>query len=143
MKKIGILGLLVSIVLAMLVSCGGIDWESDVEKIKNINFNLVKESESEKDLLDASKSFNTEIKFEGGDFEVEVIRFANYNKTVEDDYYPCQFIEFASEEDAESYYNLYIETRSSTNEYKLKIHGSIVIITNSEEAMKTLRGKFK
>ena len=81
--------------LISVASCGRkISFDSDIDKVEKIGFNLVKSSQTEKDLSEATESFNSEISFEGGKFEVEIIYYANFNKTVEDDYFSCQFIEF-------------------------------------------------
>ena len=130
--------------LLSVASCGRkISFDSDMDKVEKIGFNLVKSSQTEKDLSEATESFNSEIRFEGGKFEVEIIYYANFNKTVEDDYFSCQFIEFDSEEQAENYFNLYVESRLESGEYKLKIYENKIILTNSSEAMKALGGKFK
>lgn len=135
---------LTAIIVFSFASCGKkINFESDIKKLESIGFNSVKTAESEDELSELTETFNFKIASDHGKFEVKITGYQTFNKTSEDDYFSCQFIEFESETQAKNYFDFYISSRLESSDYKLKIYENKIILTNSEEAMKALQGKFE
>ena len=100
-------------------------------------------SSNEEDLKKNSDAINADIKIMVGDFSVELDNAIALNKEVNDDYYNCMFLDFKNDEQAKRYYDLYIDTRSNENQYKLALVKDIVVLTNSQEAIDSLSLEFK
>ena len=79
----------------------------------------------------------------GGDFSVELENAIALNKEIADNYYNCMFFDFKNDEQAKSYYDLYLESRSNENQYKLSLIKDIIVLTNSQEVIDTLGLQFK
>ena len=119
------------------------DLDKNVEKIENLGFVVFKSSTNEDDLNRNNDSVNADIKLMGGDFSVELENAIALNKEVDDNYYNCMFFDFKNDEQAKSYYDLYLESRSNENQYKLSLIKDIVVLTNSQEVIVTLGLQFK
>ena len=52
-------------------------------------------------------------------------------------------IDFKNDEQSKSYYDLYLDTCSNENQYKLALVKDIVVLTNSQEAIDSLSLEFK
>ena len=100
-------------------------------------------SSNEEDLKKNNDAINADIKIMGGDFSVELDNAIALNKEVNNDYYNCMFLDFKNDEQAKRYYDLYIDTRSNENQYKLALVKDIVVLTNSQEAIDSLSLEFK
>ncbi len=119
------------------------DWDKNVEKIENLGFVVFNSSTNEDDLNRNNDSVNADIKLMGGDFSVELENAIALNKEVDDNYYNCMFFDFKNDEQAKSYYDLYLDSRSNENQYKLSLIKDIVVLTNSQEVIDTLGLQFK
>ena len=119
------------------------DWDKSVEKIESIGFVVLNSSSNEEDLKKNSDAINADIKIMGGDFSVELDNAIALNKEVNDDYYNCMFFDFKNDEQSKSYYDLYLDTCSNENQYKLALVKDIVVLTNSQEAIDSLSLEFK
>lgn len=119
------------------------DWEKSVEKIESIGFVVFNSSTNEDDLRRNNDSINADIKIMGGDFSVELDNAIALNKTENDNYYNCMFFDFKYEEQAKSYYDLYLDNRSNENQYKLSLIKDKVVLTNSQEVIDALDLQFK
>lgn len=119
------------------------DWDKNVEKIENLGFVVFNSSTNEDDLNRNNDSVNADIKLMGGDFSVELENAIALNKEVDDNYYNCMFLDFKNDEQAKSYYDLYLDSRSNENQYKLSLIKDIVVLTNSHEVIDTLGLQFK
>ena len=89
---------------------------------------------------------NSEIKFMGGDFTVEIVK--NYSLIENGDYSKsCTFITFATEEQATQFMELQIkwfsEESDNSNHWKFARSGCTVVITNLEIAQKIIPLKFQ
>ena len=137
--------LTVIVVLCLFLSgCSkSFDWDKSVEKIESIGFVVFNSSSNEEDLKKNNDAINADIKIMGGDFSVELDNAIALNKTVNNDYYNCMFLDFKNDEQAKRYYDLYIDTRSNENQYKLALVKDIVVLTNSQEAIDSLSLEFK
>ena len=145
MKRIVLIILLLAMTISAVSSCAKRDfeWDATIKDLEDEGFKVIKTSENEDDLKDATDSFNSEIKFDGGDFTVKILKYANLNKTTNDNYYSCQFIEFETEEQAKKYFNHYIDARLENNKFKVRHFENIIILTNSNEAMEIVGGSFR
>lgn len=119
------------------------NWDKSVEKIENLGFVVFNSSTNEEDLNKNNDLINTDIKLMGGDFSVELDNAVALNKEVNDNYYNCMFFDFKDDEQAKSYYDLYLDTRSNENQYKLSLIKDIVVLTNSQEVIDSLGYQFK
>ena len=119
------------------------DWNKNVEKVENLGFVIFNSSANEEDLNRNNDSINADIKLMGGDFSVELDNAVSLNKEVNDNYYNCMFFDFKDDEQAKSYYDLYFDTRSNENQYKLSLIKDIVVLTNSQEVIDSLGYQFK
>lgn len=119
------------------------DWNKNVEKVENLGFVIFNSSANEEDLNRNNDLINADIKLMGGDFSVELDNAVALNKEVNDNYYNCMFFDFKDDEQAKSYYDLYLDTRSNENQYKLSLNKDIVVVTNSQEVIDSLGCQFK
>ena len=119
------------------------DWNKNVEKVENLGFVIFNSSANEEDLNRNNDLINADIKLMGGDFSVELDNAVALNKEVNDNYYNCMFFDFKDDEQAKSYYDLYLDTRSNENQYKLSLNKDIVVVTNSQEVIDSLGYQFK
>ena len=119
------------------------DWNKNVEKVENLGFVIFNSSANEEDLNRNNDLINADIKLMGGDFSVELDNAVALNKEANDNYYNCMFFDFKDDEQAKSYYDLYLDTRSNENQYKLSLNKDIVVVTNSQEVIDSLGYQFK
>lgn len=119
------------------------DWNKNVDKVENLGFVIFNSSANEEDLIRNNDSINADIKLMDGDFSVELDNAVALNKEVNDNYYNCMFFDFKDDEQAKSYYDLYLDTRSNENQYKLSLIKDIVVLTNSQEVIDSLGYQFK
>ena len=135
---------IIVVLCLFLTGCSkSFDWDKSVEKIESIGFVVFNSSSNEEDLKKNNDAINADIKIMGGDFSVELDNAIALNKTVNNDYYNCMFLDFKNDEQAKRYYDLYIDTRSNENQYKLALVKDIVVLTNSQEAIDSLSLEFK
>ena len=119
------------------------DWNKNVEKVENLGFVVFNSSANEEDLNRNNDLINADIKLMGGEFSVELDNAIALNKEENDNYYNCMFFDFKDDEQAKSYYDLYLDTRSNENQYKLSLNKDIVVVTNSQEVIDSLGYQFK
>ena len=93
----------------------------------------------------ATSLTNTEIKFMGGDFTVEIvndislIENGDYSKS-------CTFITFATEEQAKQFAELnisYFVKIGNTNNWRIAYSGCVVVLTNLEVAFELINLQFR
>ena len=147
MKKFLSILVLFSITALILASCSlFFDEEKCIEKLKAEGLSegmcYITEEECER----ATSLINSQIRFDGGDFTVEVVR--QYDLIENGDYSrSCTFITFATEEQAKQFLELQIkwfsEESDNPNNWKFARSGCTVVITNLEIAQKIIPLKFK
>lgn len=136
MKKIIVLFVSVLLMICMTGCSKSVDWDKDIKKLEDAGFAL------SNDFEDATESINADIKIEGGDFTVEVIKAADLLK--DNDYdYQCILIQFATKEQAKKYYDLRIENRIEGSKNKFYVYEDVVIIVDNALAVETLGYDFK
>ena len=136
MKKIIVLFVSVLLMICMTGCSKSVDWDKDIKKLEDAGFVLTTDFE------DATESINADIKIEGGDFTVEVIKAADLLK--DNDYdYQCILIQFATKEQAKKYYDLRIENRIEGSKNKFYVYEDVVIIVDNALAVETLGYDFK
>lgn len=143
MKIRRFIAIIVALCLFLTGCSKSFDWDKNVEKIENLGFVVFNSSTNEDDLNRNNDSVNADIKLMGGDFSVELENAIALNKEVDDNYYNCMFFDFNNDEQAKSYYDLYLDSRSNENQYKLSLIKDIVVLTNSQEVIDTLGLQFK
>ena len=147
MKKFLSILVLFSITALILASCSlFFNEEKCIEKLKAEGLPegmcYITEEECER----ATSLINSQIRFDGGDFTVEVLR--QYDLIENGDYSrSCTFITFATEEQAKQFLELQIkwfsEESDNPNNWKFARSGCTVVITNLEIAQKIIPLKFK
>lgn len=147
MKKFLSILVLFSITALILASCSlFFNEEKCIEKLKAEGLTegmcYITEEECER----ATSLINSQIRFDGGDFTVEVLR--QYDLIENGDYSrSCTFITFATEEQAKQFLELQIkwfsEESDNPNNWKFARSGCTVVITNLEIAQKIIPLKFK
>ena len=147
MKKFLSILVLFSITALILASCSlFFDEEKCIEKLKAEGLSegmcYITEEECER----ATSLINSQIRFDGGDFTVEVVK--QYDLIENGDYSKsCTFITFATEEQAKQFLELQIkwfsEESDNPNNWKFARSGCTVVITNLEIAQKIIPLKFK
>ncbi len=147
MKKLLSILVLFSITALMLASCSlFFNEEKCIEKLKAEGLTegmcYITEEECER----ATSLLNSQIRFDGGDFTVEVVR--DYSLIENGDYSKsCTFITFATKEQAKQFVELQIkwfsEESDTPNNWKFARSGCTVVITNIEIAQKIIPLNFK
>ena len=147
MKKFLSILVLFSITALILASCSlFFNEEKCIEKLKAEGLSegmcYITEEECER----ATSLINSQIRFDGGDFTVEVVK--QYDLIENGDYSKsCTFITFATEEQAKQFLELQIkwfsEESDNPNNWKFARSGCTVVITNLEIAQKIIPLKFK
>ncbi len=147
MKKLLSILVLFSITALMLASCSlFFNEEKCIEKLKAEGLTegmcYITEEECER----ATSLMNSQIRFDGGDFTVEVVR--EYSLIENGDYSKsCTFITFATEEQAKQFVELQIkwfsEESDNPNNWKFARSGCTVVSTNLEIAQKIIPLNFK
>ena len=146
MKKLIFFTTVVAIFVLMLVSCGGkFDMDKCIEELKEKGLDegmcYITKEECER----ASSITNSEIKYLGGDFTVEIVK--QYELIENGDYSrSCTFITFATEDQAANFAELNIDwfvEEMNSNNWKIARSGCVVIMTNLEVAMDVINLEFK
>ena len=143
MKKVLSLSLIFILILTIFVGCNEtFNMDKSITKLRNQGLVVSREYKTDYQLKEATAIFNAEIKFYGGNFAIEVKRAI----TLEDPKEPglnCQFIEFASAEQAEKYATFYITSRKLGNEFKIAFSDTVVVITSLDSVTKVVPLEFK
>lgn len=147
MKKFLSILVLFSVTALILASCSlFFNEEKCIEKLKAEGLTegmcYITEEECER----ATSLINSQIRFDGGDFTVEVVR--QYDLIENGDYSrSCTFITFATEEQAKQFLELQIkwfsEESDNPNNWKFARSGCTVVSTNLEIAQKIIPLNFK
>ena len=147
MKKVLSITSVIIVVALMLASCSlFFDEERCIEKLKAEGLTEGMCYLTEEECARATSLTNSQIKFDGGDFTVEVVR--QYDLIENGDYSKsCTFITFATEEQAKQFVELQIkwfsEESDNSNNWKFARSGCTVVMTNLEIAQKIIPLKFK
>ena len=130
----------------LLVGCSKtFDMDKSIEKLKDKGLTegmcYITEEECER----ATSLTNSEIKFIGGDFTVEIVK--QYDLIENGDYSKsCTFITFATEEQATNFAELNIEyfaKGENSNNWRIARDGCVVVLTNLDVAMDIINLEFK
>ena len=147
MKKLLSVVALVILAALLLASCSlFFNEEKCIEKLKAEGLTEGMCYITEEECVRATSLTNSQIKFDGGDFTVEIVR--QYGLIENSDYSKsCTFITFATEEQAKQFAELQIkyfsEESDNPNNWKFARSGCTVVITNLEIAKKMIPLKFK
>ena len=146
MKRIISLATVFIVLTALFAGCSEkFDMDKCIEALKDKGLTegmcYITEEECER----ATSLTNSEIKFMGGDFTVEIVK--QYDLIENGDYSKsCTFITFATEEQATNFAELNIEyfaKGENSNHWKIARDGCIVVMTNLDVAMDVINLKFK
>ena len=146
MKKIVSLVSLLAVFAMLLVGCAGkFDMDKSIEKLKDKGLTEGMCYITEEECKRATSLTNSEIKFIGGDFTVEIVK--QYDLIENGDYSKsCTFITFATEEQATNFAELNIEyfaKGENPNNWRIARDGCVVVMTNLDYAMKITNLEFK
>lgn len=124
--------------LFLLSAC--VESASPMEDLEEAGFRRTLSGSTASTCERAQEAFNQEIRDNGGSFTVTVLRFVNLRKGSSEDFTTCQIVEFATEQQAQQYYDLSVAVPDRA--FCLSLRGSFVILTNSQEAMEIFGGAF-
>ena len=127
--------------MSFLTGCSNsFNWDKSVSKLENAGYVIV--NAGSENLEDATKSINSDIILDGGEFTVEVVKYASMVK--DNDYdFQCILIQFASTNQATMYYDLRIESRIEDSVNKFYKSVDVVVIADNEEVIDILGYDFK
>lgn len=142
MKKFLRLVLALTVICLAVAGCANsFDWERNVAKLEAQGL-TVERNYAEGELEDATALANSEICFMGGDFQVEVMRYTSMIQKG-DFSHNCQFFEFATEEQAMKYAELYLSARQKDSQWKVAQRDCVVVVTNLAIAQELTGLKFQ
>ena len=145
-KALSVIGFL-TIAALLLASCSVFfDEEKCIEKLKAEGLTEGMCYITEEECARATSLTNSQIKFDGGDFTVEIVR--QYGLIENGDYSKsCTFITFATKEQAKQFEELQIkwfsEESDNSNNWRFARSGSTVVITNLDVAQKIIPLRFR
>ncbi len=135
MKKL--FAIIVGLCLFLTGCSSSFNWDKSVSKLEDAGY-VVKMNYSTTE--DITHELNSELKMHGKDDIVEVIKYTNLEKG---DYTnSCFFIQFENEDQAQSYYDLRLETRFEDSNLKLAIYEDVLLMTQSSEVVDILNLDF-
>ena len=146
MKKIAVVVTIIVVLSLLLVGCNGkFDMDKSIEELKAKGLTEGMCYITEEECARATSITNSEIRFMGGDFEVEIVK--QYGLIENGDYSKsCTFITFATEEQATNFAELNIEyfaKGENSNNWKIARDGCVVVMTNLDVAMDIINLEFK
>ena len=146
MKKVISMAVVLLLIATIFVGCAPkIDVERLTAKLKAKGLAEGVCYVTEEECKRATSLANSEIKFMGGDFNVEIvndislIENGDYSKS-------CTFITFATEEQARQFAELnvsYFASIGNTNNWKIAQSGCVVVLTNLQVAMDLINLQFR
>ena len=140
MKLKGFFAIIVTFCLFLTGCSNSFNWDKSISKLEEAGYVIVNASSD--NLEDASKSVNADIKLDGGDFTVELVRYASMVK--DNDYdFQCILFQFASNDQATKYYDLRIEKRMENSKNKFYISTDVVVLADNQEVISILGYDFK
>lgn len=140
MKNKGLFAMFIALCLFLTGCSNSFNWDKSVSKLENAGYVIV--NAGSENLEDATKSINSDIILGGGDFTVEVVKYASMVK--DNDYdFQCILIQFASTNQAMMYYDLRIESRIEDSVNKFYKSVDVVVIADNEEVIGILGYDFK
>lgn len=140
MKTKGFFVIFIALCLFLTGCSNSFNWDKSVSKLENAGYVIV--NAGSENLEDATKSINSDIILGGGDFTVEVFKYASMVK--DNDYdFQCILIQFASTNQATMYYDLRIESRIEDSVNKFYKSVDVVVIADNEEVIGILGYDFK
>ena len=143
MKKIIVLTAILLLPVLLFAGCStNFDWDKSIEKLKEAGFTVSHQATTTDELQEITDAVMFAVTSGGGDFTVEVKKYTVLTKD-SDPSHSCQFIEFATEEQAQNYYDIHIHKRNDDSNIKVAIKGKVVIETNLEEAQEALKFDFQ
>ena len=146
MKKAVSLAMVLIVFVMLLAGCSEkFDMDKSIETLKAKGLTegmcYITEEECER----ATSLTNSEIKFMGGDFTVEIVK--QYDLIENGDHSKsCTFITFATEEQATNFAELNIEyfaKGENSNNWKIARSKCVVVLTNLDIAMEVTGLEFK
>lgn len=146
MKKIAVVVTIIVVLSLLLVGCNGkFDMDKSIEELKAKGLTEGMCYITEEECARATSITNSQIRFMGGDFEVEIVK--QYGLIENGDYSrSCTFIVLATEEQAINFAELFIKDAAedgNPNNWKFARSGCIVVFTNIDMAMEVVNLKFK
>ena len=146
MKKTISIIIVLLLIATILVGCNAdFDVERTVKKLKAKGLTEGMCYITEEECECATSLTNSEIKFMGGDFTVEIVK--QYDLIENGDYSKsCTFITFATEEQAANFAELNIEyfaKGENSNNWRIARDGCVVVLTNLEIAFELINLQFR
>ena len=143
MKKFSAVTLALLLVTFTLVGCGTkFDFDKTVDRLEQNGYRQMSAYDSDYEMSKVNQDFNEAIYDMGGEFQVEVIRYAWFLKD-DDHSLPCTMVEFADEVQAKNYIELFLFAREKHSDTKMARSKNIVIYTDSVEIQRNIDLEFR
>ena len=144
-KKVSLVAAL-ALFAVLLVGCAGkFDMDKSIEKLKDKVLTEGVFYITEEECEHATSLANSEIKFMGGEFTVEIVK--QYALIENGDYSKsCAFITFATEEQATDFAELkikYFAEGENSNNWRIARDSCVVVMTNLDVALDVINLEFK
>ena len=142
-KLIIVLSTSLFLLISLFTGCSDtFNWDKSIEKLATQGMTISGSFSTEEEMKEATSIINSDIKSGGGKFTVEVKRYVVMIQN-DNHLHRCEFVEFATEEQAKNFANFFISTRNKYDKFKLAISDTVVVLTNLEEAQKALNLDFQ
>ena len=148
MKKTAVALAIILIISFVFVGCSENGEREPFQKDKAIEdllsngLTIEEECKTQEELALKTATFNNEIALFGGTFTVEIKEFISIIQ-YSDRRNECKFIEFATEEQAISYAELFMNNRTQDNDWLVARQGSLLVVTNLKIAKNHINLEFK
>ena len=144
-KKVSLVAAL-ALFAVLLVGCAGkFDIDKSIEKLKDKGLTEGVCYITEEECEHATSLANSEIKFMGGEFTVEIVK--SYALIENGDYSKsCTFITFAAEEQAAAFAELnikYFAEGENSDNWRIARDSCVVVMTNLDVALDVINLEFK
>lgn len=131
--------IIVALCLFLTGCSSSFNWDKNVSKLEGAGYTITKNYTTQEDLDKITHELNSDLAIHDRDCTVEVIRYMSLDK--EED--ACIFLQFKTEDQAKSYFDLRVEIRFEDSDIKLAIYDDVVLIANTNEVVDLLKLNFK
>ncbi len=136
MKKM--FAIIIGLCLFLTGCSSSFHWDKSVTKLEDAGYVITRNYTTQEDLNKITHELNSELKMHNKDTMVEVIKYMSLDKEES----VCIFLQFEEDEQAQSYYNLRLETRLEVDGLNLALYEDVVLITNSTKVVDLLKLNF-
>lgn len=143
MKKFISIAVSLLLIALTFVGCGEkFDFTKTADRLEQNGYRAVTSYDTEYEIEQMTRRFNEAIYDMGGDFQVEITRYVSFLKD-DDHSLSCTLVEFATEEQAKNYTELFLFSREKHSTTKIARSQNIVVYTDSVEVQRNIDLEFR